>query len=329
MALFSIAGLADLIKQVAGQGTAFLKGHRRLVQYVFSGAILAFLGLYVYRHARELATYQISLDLPDLALASILILSVNFLTPLAWGLILQTFLQSRLSWRESLRIWYVSQVSKYLPGSMWNYVSRVYLCGQKGISTSKAVLSMVLEIVLILLAQCIVFLVSLAFWPGGQGKTLWVLLLLPAGLIFLHPRIFNGLLAFFAHKRGLDAAPRVTLHAGNVGGLLALYTVGASVVGSAFFFFAHSLYPLPSKLLPALTGIMTLSLIVGFLAPFAPYGLGVREGLLTLLLSQYLPAPMAILISLASRLWLTANELLGLFISLALQRNIPDNPKGL
>jgi hypothetical protein len=188
---------------------------------------------------------------------------------------------------------------------------------------------MVLEIVLILLAQCFVFLLSLPFWPGGQGKTLWVLLLIPAGLILLHPRIFDGILAFIARKRGLDAAPRVILRVGNVGGLLVVYTFGAFVVGCAFFFFAYSFYPLPLKLLPTLTGIITLSLIVSFLAPFAPYGLGVREGLLTVLLSQYVPTPVAILISLASRLWLTANELLGLLISLGLYRIGPDNPKGL
>lgn len=326
MAPFSTAGLGSLIRQAAAQGTAVVKKHRRPVQYLFSGTILLFLGLYLYRHARELARYELAVNLPSLALASALILGVNFLTPLAWGLILKLFLQTGLCWRESLWIWYLSQVSKYLPGSVWNYVSRAYLCSQCSISTPKAVLSMVLEILLILLAQATLFLLSLPFWLGGQGKTLWVLVILPTGLVLLHPRVFNGLLGFMARKSGLDTPPQVSLQPGHVTGMLALYTFGAAVVGIAFFFFAHSLYPLPLHLLPALAGIVTLSLIAGFLAPFAPNGLGVREGLLVLLLSQYLPVPVAAIISLASRLWLTAVELIGLLMTLLLRPEAANNP---
>jgi hypothetical protein len=294
MVPFSTAGLVDLARQAIHRGRAFVSEHRRLLQYAISGTILIFLGLYIYRHARELASYEFSLDAASLALASVLILFVNFLTPLTWGLILSSCLQTRLSWRESLRVWYLSQVSKYLPGSVWNYVSRVFLCGQKGISAPRSILSMILEIVLILLAQAVVFLLSLPFWLEGHESVLWVLLILPLALIILQPRIFNGLLGWVAHKSGLRDPPLVDLRPGNVGSLLAIYTFGALVVGVAFFFFVNSLVALPLQRLPALAGIVNLSFIAGFLAPFAPYGLGVREGLLTLLLSQYVPAPLAV-----------------------------------
>ncbi len=323
------AGPGSRIHQVAVWSTALLKKYRRPVQYAFSGAILLFLGLYIYHHARELVHYNLSVEPLSLALASALILAVNFLTPLAWGLILRLFLHTRLCWRESLWVWYLSQVSKYLPGSVWNYISRAYLCSRHNISLPEAVLSMVLEIVLILLAQSILVLLSLPFWPGVQGKTLWFLLVLPASLILLQPRVFNGLLGFMAHKSGLDTPPHVPLRPGNVGALLVLYFLGAVAVGIGFFFFANSLYSLPVHLIPAMTGIITLSLIVGFLTPFAPNGLGVREGLLILLLSQYLPAPVAAVISLTSRLWLAIVELVGLLITLALRPTIANNPEGL
>ncbi len=329
MVPFSIVGPGSLLRQAAARIVAVVKKHRRPVQYLFSGTILLFLGLYIYRHARELAHYELRVSLPSLALASVLILGVNFLTPLAWGLILKLFLQTRLRWRESLWVWYLSQISKYLPGSVWNYVSRAYLCAQRHISTPRAILSMVLEILLILLAQTTLFLLSFPFWPEGQVKMGWVLLILPIGLILLHPRLLNGLLGFMARKGGLDTPPQVSLLPGNVGGMLTLYTAGAAVVGVAFFFFVNSLYPLPLHLLPALTGIVTLSLIAGFLAPFAPNGLGVREGLLVLLLSRYLPTPVAAVISLASRLWLTVIELIGLLITLLLRPTAVNNPEGL
>lgn len=311
------------------QAMSFVKRHRRLLQYAFSGAILLFLALYVYRNARELAQYEFSVDAPSLALASVLILFVNFLTPLTWGLVLWLCLRERLPWLESLQIWYVSQVSKYLPGSVWNYVSRVYLCNQRGISSSTSILSMVLEIMLILLAQATVVLLSLPFWLEGTQNLLWVLVILPLGLIVLQPRIFNGLLSFVARRSGVKDPPLVILKPTVVGTTLGIYTFGAIVVGVAFFFFVNSLVPLPLEYIPALAGIINLSLVVGFLAPFAPYGLGIREGLLTVLLGQYIPVPLAALIALASRLWFTAAELAGLLITLSLRRLGPNNPKGL
>jgi hypothetical protein len=321
--------LGRLLNRAIRQVVVFVRRHHRPLQYAFSGAILLFLGLYVYRNARALSSYEFSLNASSLGLASGLVLIVVFLTPLAWGLVLRTCLDIRLSWREALRIWSVSQVSKYLPGSVWNYVSRVYLCNQSGIPTSKAVLSMVLEVVLMLLAQALAFLLSLPFWLSGSRSLLWVLAILPLGLVALHPRVFNGLLTLVARRSGMEKAPQASLTPRTVGGLLAVYLLDVVVVGLSFFFFANSLYPIPLSQIPILIGMLNLSLIVGFLAPFAPYGLGVREGLLTVLLSQYGPTPVAALISLASRLWFTLSELVGLVVALMIHPSPPNNPKGL
>lgn len=305
----------ERLKQAATRIRTFLIRYRKPIQYAFGLAVLAFLGLYIYRHAQELADYSWSLDISSLLLAFGLTMVVQFLTPLTWGFVLWRCLQARLAWRESLVIWYLSQVSKYLPGGVWNYVSRVYLCTEQGIPPSKAVLSMILEIVLILLAQATTVLLTLPFWMDGARGSLWVLLILPLGAILLQPRIFNGVLAIVARKSGFQDPPQVNLGLGTVAAILGIYTLGAIMVGISFFFFASSLYPLPLELLPRIAGIINLSLIVGFLAPFAPYGLGVREGLLTLLLSLYVPPPVAAVIALASRLWYTFAELVGLLIA--------------
>jgi hypothetical protein len=48
---------------------------------------------------------------------------------------------------------------------------------------------------------------------------------------------------------------------------------------------------------------------LGTLSIFAPSGLGVREGVLALLLTTYVVSPVAVLISLLARLWVTLGEL--------------------
>jgi uncharacterized membrane protein YbhN (UPF0104 family) len=47
---------------------------------------------------------------------------------------------------------------------------------------------------------------------------------------------------------------------------------------------------------------------LGLIAVFAPAGLGVREGTLVYLLTYIVPAPIAVILSVATRLWMTLVE---------------------
>jgi uncharacterized membrane protein YbhN (UPF0104 family) len=91
---------------------------------------------------------------------------------------------------------------------------------------------------------------------------------------------------------------------------LARYFFGWVVYGVAFSGFVFSLHSMKLSTIPALTCIFAASYTLGFLFILVPGGLGVREGLLAALLSAYMPLPIATVISLLSRLWFTACELL-------------------
>jgi uncharacterized membrane protein YbhN (UPF0104 family) len=67
--------------------------------------------------------------------------------------------------------------------------------------------------------------------------------------------------------------------------------------------------------LPALVGIFAGAWVIGFLSFLAPGGLGVREGILVYLLGFYLPSHVAIVVTLLSRLWVTAAELMGMALT--------------
>ena len=58
-----------------------------------------------------------------------------------------------------------------------------------------------------------------------------------------------------------------------------------------------------------LSGAFSLSSVIGILALFAPSGLGVREGILAIFLNQVMPTSVALVVSVASRLWITIAEL--------------------
>jgi hypothetical protein len=79
--------------------------------------------------------------------------------------------------------------------------------------------------------------------------------------------------------------------------------------GLAFYLFARGLLP-ASGLTPRLAiAVFTASYLAGFLALFAPGGIGVREGLFILMLQGPLGISAATALALASRVWLTIAEL--------------------
>jgi uncharacterized membrane protein YbhN (UPF0104 family) len=64
-----------------------------------------------------------------------------------------------------------------------------------------------------------------------------------------------------------------------------------------------------SKYIIFLTGALAISSTLGLIAIFAPSGLGVREGALVYLLSFMMATPVAVIISILTRIWMTLIEI--------------------
>jgi len=143
----------------------------------------------------------------------------------------------------------------------------------------------------------------------------WLVLFVPAGLVMTYPPVMEKL----ANRllKWLKREP-IRLHIDFRQSLFFLgrYLLSWVIYGMAFFIFLLSLQAVPLYHFPAITSIFAASYTLGFLCLIVPGGLGVREGLLAALLSLYMPLPMATVVSLLSRLWFTAGELLCLGVAL-------------
>jgi uncharacterized membrane protein YbhN (UPF0104 family) len=58
-----------------------------------------------------------------------------------------------------------------------------------------------------------------------------------------------------------------------------------------------------------LTGALAISSTLGLIALFAPSGLGVREGALVYILSFMMAPPVAVILSVLTRIWMTLIEI--------------------
>jgi hypothetical protein len=217
-----------------------------------------------------------------------------------------------VEWGASIRIWFLSQAGRYIPGGVWTYVGRFYL-GREEMPREAMVTSMVLETELRIVSEVLAFLLSLPFWSDtGFLNVQTTLLLVGAvsmGLLFLHPAVLRRLSNTAPSKRiGLSPQDVSGLQYSRILLLLAYYVLSVILVGAAFYLLAAAFYPMPLQLLPPLMGSLALSVVLGFLMPLAPNGWGVREGVLAFLLSRLVPSPVAIVLSVVARIWLGLGE---------------------
>ena len=144
------------------------------------------------------------------------------------------------------------------------------------------------------------------------------------------PWILPPISQWLAHKLGRDV-PAQNLSAKTLWIAVTINLASWFGYGAAFMLFSKACLPTIGGSLTEFVGIWTASYLAGYIAFFAPGGIGVREtamvaGFTTLGLTNQSDAWM---IALASRLWLTALELLPGLIGLALSpsaRSIHTSP---
>jgi glycosyltransferase 2 family protein len=284
---------------------------RRALRYAgmaMIAVILYYLGRTLYLSWHEIPFGSLRFHYGWLTL-SFVVLTLSFICGvLGWQGILRS-LGSRMSFPVAWWVITGSYLAKYLPGHVWAVGGRMVLCKQQGVPEKVSGTGMVLEMIALLLGSLITFFLAIP-WLVTQGLPRWVWFLavpIPAlAVLFFTPLLPWGLrrAATLVVKREvqLDIAPS------GLAATLGLYVVNTTLQGLAYFLLIRSIHPLPVSRLVSVIGIYNGAWAAGFLSFIAPGGLGVREGVMTMLLKPYLPVAMAIIVAAVSRLWITLFE---------------------
>jgi len=223
------------------------------------------------------------------------------------------------------KIWFVSNIGKYLPGKVWTVVGMIYLLEKEGVPKRKGLTTSIIGQALSVLSAFILSFILLGF-------TLYEKIFSKNPVIFFLAILFSiAVLIIVAYPKllqisinlGLSLAKKerinLELRSRDLLLYLAYYIFSWFLFGLAFMVFIQSITQVNWNLYFSLTGAFAFSLTIGFLAVFVPGGLGVREGILVLLLSLYFPLPVATLISIFSRLYISVVELGGFLVSWAIK----------
>ncbi len=297
-----------------------MKGKRwsRAAFALIMAAILYFWGRSLLGNWQQFRSFRWAIEWPWLLVSLLLLLLQSALLPSAWWLTLRK-LRYPLPWRTAASIWLKAQIARYLPGGVMDMAGRLYLSKQAGLRPEEAGVSMVLEVALQIIAAILLFFVALLTWPSGDAASrMWFLVpVLFLAAVFLYPPLLESLLNFALRKLGRKP---IAIRMGYAGllELLGVYLVNRLLIGLAFFAFSASIERVPADRWLTFAGIFSGAWVAGFLVPVAPMGLGIREGAITWLLSAFVPVPVATVIALGFRLWISVRDMLSALAGVAI-----------
>lgn len=254
---------------------------------------------------------------PALLLLSLVLLEVTWLVELSIWRFLLSRLGGALPWRRAAQAWFLANIMRYIPGNIWQFVGLAELAADDGVSrvvgfTSIALHQLLSTLVGLALAAVYLAIAGQAAWLDAIRPALW---LVPLGLLLCHPRLLQWALNQML-RMSKQPPVQVRLTAGQVGLAMAGYLTVWLLMGSSFTLLAAAVLPTTPQPWAAWVATWAAAYVIGYLLLVAPGGLGVREGILVLLLSELIAAPLPIIVALAARLWLVAGELLGAGVAL-------------
>ncbi|MFC1476095.1 lysylphosphatidylglycerol synthase transmembrane domain-containing protein [Candidatus Zixiibacteriota bacterium] len=265
-----------------------------------------FLGRSIISQWALIRDHSWQIDYRWLAGSMLVLWIVSFHIINLWRYILFTVSGKWLKFGGAFRITILSNLGKYLPGKVWAVMGMFYLLNREGYSTASALACSVLHQTFTLIAGAIFIFIILGqeIFHGMSVAFLGLGALL--SIIILYPPIFSGILNW--GLRMLKREPLVVrLTFAKSIFLLLLYILSWTMYGTSFWCLLHALGIQPESFWLSVA-TFDAAYLLGFLAIFAPGGLGVREGVLTVLLSATITPGLAALIAVASRLWMTLFE---------------------
>ena len=248
------------------------------------------------------------LSLPATGLATACVLAGVFSSYLAWRAILAD-LGSPLPLTAGMRVFFLGQLGKYLPGSIWPVAAQMELGRDYQVPRRASGAAVVVTMLLLLGTGLLLAVLALPLsGPAVSGRYWWVLLALPVALVALYPRVLNRLL-----DRALRLARRepmpTPLSPGGILRAAGWATAMWGLYGAHVWVLAHDLGVSAAGLPLRAAGAFAAAWCIGFLLVVAPAGAGVREPALVLLLAPAVPATRALVIALVSRLLFTVGDL--------------------
>ena len=209
-----------------------------------------------------------------------------------------------LGWRVLIAATWIPPLGKYVPGKVASVAWAIWFLHKRQVPGSVVFRAVFFQTGLSVVTGLVMAIPVMIFLPGGFSMPIaWVgsVVLLALGLVALHPRVFlaaNNLALRLLRRPPIeDILPARTYFSATA-------TVVGQVLlqGLAMWLLAGAFAEVSAGDIPLFISATSLANTVGFLAVFAPAGLGVREGLLLVVLGPAIGPGQTAILAAAMRL---------------------------
>ncbi len=230
--------------------------------------------------------------------------------------------QRPVSFHSAWTLYHLTNITRYLPGRIWGIVRLLSLSKQFGLSKIAVGSSLTLHVGVEAFIGG-VFSVSLLFSQQMRGTAqetlekftgntilfIFVLLGIVAGGLFLTSMLSSKGRQFVKTLQNIRKPLLQKSFLAQWLRIVLSHILLWMCQGLAFFLFVQSLVSLEWNHVGILSASFAFAWIVGFLSFLTPGGLGVREGLLGVLLANYMSPMQATSVALLCRVWMLSAEI--------------------
>ncbi|MCI6190843.1 MAG: flippase-like domain-containing protein [Clostridium sp.] len=286
----------------------------KIIGVILSLLILWFMGNQFVKNWEDIKPYLSNMKIGWFIISIIMYAIVFLLTGYNWSYLLWK-MDSKLGKMDYLDIHMTSALARYIPGGIWNIVGKAYMCTNKGVEKRATTISMILEYVFQIISSSLFLLFFIPILFANNNNSFWIVAL--AGLLIILTVIFIPNII----KVGIkvigkvfkDDTSEINLEKKYVYNVLGRY-VGVWLltgIGLIILVIAFS----KVEILQGIYLILSypISWVIGFLSP-SPNGMGIREGVLGVLLGNSYNYQLILLITLTSRIWTILGEIVAFVV---------------
>jgi glycosyltransferase 2 family protein len=296
---------------------------RLAVQIGLVVVIFGFLVLTVIDQWSEIQEEGVHFKIGWLIPALVILPFFYVFSALGWDFILR-FLGHPIGMGRAQVAWGQPLLARYVPGSVLYVLGRVLLSERAGVPRRLTIASIAYEQAISATSAIVVAAYFIVQHPDLQGEP-WrwaVLLLIPAAIALLHPRVFGPLANKVLGAFGREPLPAVVPLRGVIL-LIAYYSLNWFFVGIGIYCVARSVTEIPIEDIMLVASAQAIGYFAALVTLVAPAGLGVKDAAFAWALKAALPGKsfaLASLVAIAVRGVMTVGELIYVGIVTAMGR---------
>lgn len=309
----------------------FLKKYYKLIGTIITILALVFVVRKIVTLEVDWSIFTKGKPLVIIILCTLIQTAIILFMSLPWLRFIRILSGVQIPSKLALPVYTKSNLMKYVPGNVFQYVGRNQLAADLHISHVDVACATVLDILFTLITPLflIIILMGRDILQLVQMYYQNFLLVLAIGIVVL-ATLFLLLRWKFREslKRYLQKYQKL-LRKETIGKVLRvflLYIIQYLVSSAMYAVPAVLLFDVPKDQLGLFLGTYLFSWIIGFITPGAPGGIGIREAILVLMCGSFMDTNTIMLYAVTMRIISTFGDVLAFLIGLLFERIVQKNP---